>query len=198
MTGLILASGSRVRATLLRQAGLDFDIRPASVDEDEVKHSLRAEGATPQRAAEALAELKAKRVSEPGDMSFVIGCDQMLSCGDAWFDKPVDRAAARRQLLALRGRTHYLHAAVAVARGNGIVWRHTQSAGLRMRNFSEEFLDAYLAQTGDAILSSVGGYQLESLGVQLFESIEGDYFTILGLPLLALLDFLRANKVMRA
>jgi len=194
---IILASASRVRAGLLRQAGLEFDVKPPHVDEDEIKLSLRAEKAPPQQVAEALAELKARRVSDPGDQSFVIGCDQMLACGDDWFDKPTDLATARRQLLALRGRTHHLHAAVAVARGGGIVWRHRQSAALTMRSFSEAFLDAYLAQAGAAVLTSVGGYQLESLGVQLFERIEGDYFTILGLPLLPLLDFFRANNLMR-
>ncbi|WP_298725089.1 Maf family protein [uncultured Ferrovibrio sp.] len=195
---IILASASASRAALLRSAGLEFDVQPARVDEEEIKLALRAEGATPQRAAEALAELKAHRVSPKTGEDFVIAADQMLVCEDRWYDKPRDIGEAREHLLSLRGKNHDLISAVVLARGGSIIWRHVDIATLTMRNFSEDFLDAYLAQAGEAVLHSVGCYQLEGLGVQLFSRIRGDFFTILGLPLLPLLDILRENKVLRA
>lgn len=195
---LVLASASPARAAMLRNAGLDVEIRPARVDEDEIKLSLKAEGAPPERVAETLAELKMRRASIIGDRSFVIGCDQMLACDGAWFDKPADIAAARTQLRSLRGKTHHLHSAITVGRDGGVVWHHVETARMTMRHFSDDFLEAYLAQAGDSILASVGAYRLEDIGVQLFSRIQGDYFTILGLPLLPLLDFLRANNEVRA
>jgi septum formation protein len=195
---LILASASPSRAAMLRSAGLEFSVQPARVDESEIKLALRAEGAAPSDAAMALAELKAQRVSPSADGDFVIAADQMLVCDGRWYDKPESLPAAREQLLALRGRTHELVSAVVLARGGGIIWRHVDVARMVMRNFSEDFLDAYLAQAGDGVLSSVGAYQLEGLGVQLFSRIQGDFFTILGLPLLPLLDILRENRVLRA
>jgi len=194
---LILASASAARATMLRQAGLDFDVVPARIDETEIKRGLQAEGAGPREAAEALAELKARRGTPPSDPSFVIAADQMLACEGRWYDKPAGPAAAREQLRALRGRTHDLVSAVVVARNGGIIWRHIDTARMTMRDFSDAFLDAYLAQAGDSVLQSVGCYQLEGLGVQLFSRIQGDFFTILGLPLLPLLDFLRGHQVLR-
>ena len=194
---IILASASPARAAVLRNAGLEFDIRPARVDEEEIKLSLKAEGAPPERVAETLAELKMRRGSVPGDRSFVIGCDQMLACDGEWFDKPEDMAAARMQLRRLRGKTHQLHAAICVGRDGGVIWHHMETARLTMRDFSDDFLEAYLVQAGDGILASVGAYRLEDIGVQLFSRIQGDYFTILGLPLLPLLDFLRNNSVVR-
>ncbi|WP_341704218.1 Maf family protein [Ferrovibrio sp.] len=195
---LILASASSARAAMLRQAGLDFAVQPARIDEAEIKRALQAEGAGPREAAEALAELKARRgTPATGDDSFVIAADQMLACEGRWFDKPADMAEARTQLQALRGRTHDLVSAVVVARSGTIIWRHIDGARLTMRAFSDGFLDAYLAQAGDAVLQSVGCYQLEGLGVQLFSRIQGDFFTILGLPLLPLLDFLRHHQVLR-
>jgi septum formation protein len=195
---LILASASAARANMLRQAGLDFAVVPARIDEVEIKRSLQADGASARHAAEALAELKARRATPPGDDSFVIGADQMLACEGRWYDKPADLAEARAQLLALRGKTHELVSAVVLMRNGGAIWRHAETARLTMRDFSDGFLDAYLAQAGDAVLHSVGCYQLEGLGVQLFSRIEGDFFTILGLPLLPLLDMLRNHQLVRA
>ena len=154
---------------------------------------MAAETRNPARVAEVLAELKAVRVSTRRPGALVIGADQMLDCDGAWFDKPADRDAARAQLLALRHKTHRLTSSVVAVRDGRRVWHHTESAKLTMRNFSEGFLDRYLEQAGAAVLSSVGAYQLEGLGAQLFLQVEGDFFTILGLPLLALMDFLREN-----
>jgi len=195
---LILASSSAIRAAMLRAAGLDFRVIPSRVDEDEIKLGLKAEGASIRDAATALAELKAHRVSqaEPGD--FVIAADSMLACDGRWYDKPADTAEARAHLQSLRGKTHELVSAVVVARGGSVIWRHVDAAKLTMRDFSDGFLDAYLAQAGEAVLHSVGCYQLEGLGAQLFAKIQGSHFTILGLPLLPLLDVLRENKVLRA
>ncbi|WP_341914007.1 Maf family protein [Ferrovibrio terrae] len=195
---LVLASASASRAAMLRAAGLDFDIVPARIDEEEIKHSLKAEGASVRDAAIALAELKAHRVSHGTSQDFVIAADSMLDCGGTWYDKPATPAAARDQLLRLRGKTHELVSAVVLARGGSVIWRHAESAKLTMRDFSDAFLDAYLAQAGDAVLYSVGCYQLEGRGVQLFSRIQGDFFSILGLPMLPLLDILRENKVLRS
>ncbi len=199
---LILASASAARRHMLEAAGLEVETIPAHIDEEEIKLALHAEQAPARQAAEALAELKARRVghiaAQQGDQRFIIAADQMLVCENEWFDKPADLAAARRQLQRLRGKPHQLVSAVVVARAGGIVWRHIDTATLTMRDFSDDFLDAYLAQAGAAVLGSVGAYQLEGLGVQLFSRIQGDYFTILGLPLLPLLTFLRDNRVLRS
>lgn len=195
---LVLASASATRAAMLRAAGLDFRVLPARVDEEEIKHGLKAEGADIRAAATALAELKAHRVSQTEPQDFIIAADSMLACESRWYDKPQTVAEARDHLLSLRGKTHELVSAVVLARGGSVIWRHADAARLTMRNFSDGFLDAYLAQAGDAVLSSVGCYQLEGLGAQLFSKIQGDHFTILGLPLLPLLDILRENKVLRA
>ncbi|HVO14411.1 MAG TPA: Maf family protein [Alphaproteobacteria bacterium] len=194
-TPLILASGSAVRARLLSEAGVAFRREVAAVDEAQVKAALKAEGADATMAAETLAELKAQRVSRRHPDALVIGADQILDCGGTWFDKAVDQAAARATLLALRGRSHLLLSSVAVVRGGDRLWHRNERAALLMREFSDDFLDAYLAAAGDSALQSVGAYQLEGLGAQLFARIDGDYFTILGLPLLPLLDFLRNHGV---
>src|SRR5690606_33411148 len=163
---LVLASASASRAALLRRAGLEFDIRPARIDEQEIRLSLKAERASARQAAEALAELKAQRAARTDDgESFIIAADQMLVCDGIWYDKPADVAQARRQLQALRGKTHDLTSAVVLARGGSIIWRHVDVAKMTMRDFSDGFLDAYLAQAGDAVLGSVGCYRLEGLGV---------------------------------
>lgn len=195
---LILASASASRAAMLRQAGLEFEIRPARIDEEEIKLSMKSDGVSLRDVATALAELKAHRISTAEPQDFVIAADSMLACDGRWYDKPADMAAAREQLLSLRGKTHELVTAVALARGGSVIWRQIEAARLTMRKFSDAFVDAYLAQAGDAVLSSVGCYQLEGLGAQLFSRIQGDYFAILGLPLLPLLDILRENKVLRA
>ncbi len=190
---IVLASGSAARARMLEEAGVGFTVEVAAVDERAVKDSLAAETRNPARVAEVLAELKAVRVSARYPGALVIGADQMLDCDGAWFDKPAGREEARDQLLALRHKTHRLTSAVVAVRDGRRVWHHTEAAKLTMRNFSEAFLDRYLEQAGEAVLSSVGAYQLEGLGAQLFLAVEGDFFTILGLPLLALMDFLREN-----
>ncbi len=195
---LILASASSSRATMLRNAGLDFDIRPARVDEEEIKLSLKADGASLRDAATALAELKAHRISAAEPADFIIAADSMVACDGRWYDKPRDIEEARAHLQCLRGKTHELVSAVALARGGSVIWRHAETAKLTMREFSDAFLEAYLAQAGETVLSCVGCYQLEGLGAQLFSRIQGDHFTILGLPLLPLLDILRENKVLRS
>ena len=192
---LILASASKSRATLLRAAGVAVEIIPAHTDEDSVKASLKAEDATAAQCAETLAELKAVQVSQRHDNALVIGADQMLECDGAWFDKPTDMAGARDHLVNLRGKTHALPTAVAVALNGARIWHHVAVPRLTMRPFSDAFIDGYLALAGPAVLTSVGAYQLEGPGAQLFSRIDGDFFTILGLPLLELLAFLREHDV---
>jgi septum formation protein len=187
---LVLASKSASRAAVLRGAGLVFEQITAGVDEESIKASLRVEGASCAKQADILAETKALKVSisHPG---VILGADQMLDLEGEAFDKPADRDEAREHLKKLRGKTHILQTAIVACVEGVAVWRHLAQPKLRMRNFSDEFLEAYLDQTLPDILSSVGGYQLEGRGSQLFERIEGDYFSILGLPLLPLLQWLR-------
>jgi septum formation protein len=197
---VVLASASAARRKLLADAGLELDAMPAAVDEEEIKLALKAEGASAIQVAETLAELKARRVSErltgAGPQGpLVIGADQMLDCEGAWFDKPADLAAARAQLLALSGKTHTLETAVCLVRDGGRIWHQNARARLTMRPFDGEFVDRYLETVGRAALTSVGAYQLEGPGVQLFAQVQGDFFTVLGLPLLPLLEVLRANGV---
>jgi len=188
---IILASASQTRRGLLARAGLQVEAVAPSVDEQEMKAAFQAEQAPVEACAEALAELKAMRVSQrhPGDL--VIGADQMLECNGVWFDKPADADHARAHLQALRGRPHRLATAAVVALNGSRIWGTVEMARLTMRPFSDSFLDRYLSEAGPAVLGSVGAYQLEGLGAQLFAKIEGDFFTILGLPLLPLLGFLR-------
>jgi septum formation protein len=199
MSGLavILASKSSARRAVLEGAGVPFEAAVAGVDEDAVKTELLAKHASPKAIAEALAEKKALRISEvrPG---LVIGADQTLEFEGGLYDKVDTLAAARERLQLLRGRPHLLHSAVVVARDGATIWRETVSATLTMREFSDGFVEAYLAEEGDAALGSVGCYRLEGMGAQLFARIEGDYFTILGLPLLGLLDLLRQQEVLSA
>lgn len=191
---LVLASQSAARAALLDAAGLRFDARPARLDEAAVKQACRAEGADAAETALTLAALKAQRIRDPH--ALVIGADQILVCGDAWFDKPADLGGARDQLRTLRGRTHRLVTAVACLRDGQEVWRHVAEPRLRMRGFSDAFLEHYLAAEGEAILSCVGAYRLEGLGVHLFDDVQGEHAAILGLPLLPLLGFLRQHGVL--
>lgn len=192
---LILASSSIVRARLLRDAGLDFAIEPARIDEEAIKESMLGEGVKPRDIADALAELKALRVSGRHGDAFVIGADQILVCEDRLFNKPRDRAEARDHLSFLSGKRHDLITAAVIARTGAAIWRRVDTVRLTMRTLSESFIDDYLDRAGDDVLESVGCYRLEGLGVQLFQRIEGDYFTVLGLSLLAVLDFLRLHKV---
>lgn len=198
VAAVVLASASVTRAKILRRAGVNFAVDAAAVDEDEIKRLLHAEGAEAIHAAEALAELKATRVSERHANALVIGADQILECDGTWFDKPADLAAARRDLEALRGRTHWQATSVCVVKNGAPLWLHSDRARLVMRDFSDDFLGEYLAAAGDDILGCVGAYQIEGIGAQLFASIEGDYFSILGLPLLPLLDALRGHGAVTA
>lgn len=186
---VILASTSPIRQTVLRHAGVSFSACPPLTDETQLRKTLGP--AKPEDIAAALAEAKACSISERGASELVIGADQVLALAGAIFDKPRDLAEARVHLLALRGKTHELHSALACARGGKIIWRCTKTARLTMRFFSEAFIDSYLTRMGGEATRSVGAYKLEGEGIQLFERIEGDYFTILGLPLLPLLAFLR-------
>jgi septum formation protein len=195
---LVLASGSATRARLLLDAGVSVTMDPASLDESEIAASFRAERRDPAACAEALAEAKAVTVSTRHGEALVIGADQILDCGGTWFEKPADRQQARTQLMALRGKRHRLISAVCVARNGAPIWQTVDRAELEMRSFSDAFLDAYLAAAGAEVLDSVGAYRLEGLGAQLFARVEGDYFTILGLPLLPLLDFLRGRGALAA
>jgi septum formation protein len=192
---LALASASVSRARLLEAAGLTVLCEPSRIDEDEIKAAFRASGAGAEACATALAEAKALRVSGRRPGVLVIGADQMLVCEGRWFDKPADRREARAHLLSLRGRAHELVTAACVARDGAVLWRVLERPRLVMRRFSDAFAEAYLDAVGDAALASVGAYQLEGRGVQLFAAVEGDFFAILGLPLLPLLDFLRGHGV---
>lgn len=195
---VILASGSKTRHHMLTNAGLTVETNPPRVDEAEVKAALYAEGASAGDCAEALAELKALRIARRAPEALVIGADQMLVCEGQWFDKPVDREAARKTLLQLRGKTHQLVTCVVIAHEGRRIWHHLETADLSMRQFSDHFLEGYLDAVGDRALESVGAYQLESVGAQLFNRVKGDHFTILGLPLLPLLDFLRSWNVVNS
>lgn len=197
MTKIVLASASASRIGLLRNAGIAFTARPAAIDERAVEASLVAAGAAPEEIAAALAEAKALKVAGEVPDALVVGADQVLSADSGSWHKPADMAEARNQLLALAGRTHLLHTAVAVARAGAVGWRHGETARMTMREMSADAVDAYLAEVGEAALTSVGGYQIEGHGIRLFDAIDGDYFAILGLPLLPLLGFLRAAGAVR-
>lgn len=186
---VILASTSPIRQNVLKHAGVKFTVRPPLADEAQLKEALGL--AKPADTAMALAEAKARSISGPESLDLVIGADQVLELDGTVFDKPRDLAQARTQLSALRGKTHELHSALACARGGEIIWRCARTARLTMRSFSQAFLDSYLARMDVEATRSVGAYQLEGEGIQLFEKVEGDYFSILGLPLLPLLALLR-------
>jgi septum formation protein len=197
MAKIILASTSPTRIGLLNAAGIPFEAVPPGVDERAVEAPLVAGGAGAGEIAAALAAAKALAVSRRSPEACVIGADQTLSCDGRQWHKPKDRAEAREQLLALSGRTHELHAGLAGARGGTVVWRHLDTARLTMRALSPNFVDGYLAAIGEAALGTVGAYSVEGRGIQLFERIEGSHFTILGLTMLPLLAWLRAEGVVR-
>ena len=192
---LILASGSAARAAMLANAGVPHEIRVADVDEDAAKRRLLAECADVRAVAEALAELKAMHVSMNSSDALVLGADQVLAFEGSLLSKAKSMGEARDVLLQLRGKTHELLSAAALAKAGAMVWKHVGRAVLHMRNFSDKFLDEYLASEGEDLLKGVGCYRIEGSGVQLFERIEGDNFTIMGLPLLPLLAALREQGV---
>ena len=189
---IILASKSAARRAVLDGAGVPYEATVAGVDEESVKASLLAEGHGPRDIADALAELKAIRVSR-NKLGFVIGSDQTLDLDGTLYDKADDIDAARERLKLLRGKTHRLHSAVVVAKEGAPIWREVVTASLTMRDFSDAFLEDYLKSEGPHALGSVGCYRLEGPGSQLFSRIEGDYFAILGLPLMGLMDLLRRH-----
>ncbi|KQW27827.1 septum formation inhibitor Maf [Rhizobium sp. Root274] len=197
-TSLILASASSARRSLLANAGLDHIAGAAQVDERQVEHEVPEAERTPSSIAIHLAIAKARTVSMRHPLSIVIGCDQTMSLGSELFHKAPDLLAAKQTLQVLRGKTHHLNSAICLVRNGEVLWNHLSVATMRMRHFSDEFLDAYLERNGSRVLGSVGCYQLEGEGIQLFEAIEGDYFTILGLPMLPLLEELRKLGVNHA
>lgn len=201
MTHVVLASGSKARAAMLQSAGVPFTVSPARVDESEVKLSLQAEGASAADVAEVLAEIKAMQVSRRHPGALVIGADQMLEAPDGqggvrWLDKARSQDEARDILRSLRGHTHRLISCAVVVRDGQRLWHHMDQAQMTMRPFSDDFLEQYLSALGEAALETVGGYHLEGLGAQLFSRMDGGFFTILGMPLLPLLGFLRAHGVL--
>jgi septum formation protein len=197
---LVLASSSATRRALLTRAGLAFEALPAAVDEAALKEACQAETIPAEDAAIILAEAKAERIARRVPDALVIGGDQLLVCKmedgtERWFDKPTDMAAARRQLQALRGKTHRLVTATVAWRNGARIWQDVTTPRLTMRDVSDAFLDAYLAAEGEVLLGSVGAYRLEAMGVHLFSRVEGEHSAILGLPLIPLLGFLRQHGV---
>ncbi len=196
---LILASASKSRARILEAAGLAFIVEPPGLDEAVMRQAVSGERVlAPHDVAEVLARAKAEAVSDLAPKAYVIGGDQVLALGATILSKPENMEAARRQLLDLSGKSHTLHTAVVVATNGETIWAETTVATLTMRKLTPEFIGRYLASAGDEVLDSVGAYQIESIGVQLFEKINGDYFSILGLPLIPLLDTLRREGVVES
>ncbi len=193
---LVLASKSAIRHALLRDAGVPVEVQPADIDERTIEQRSPVRDAS--ELAALLAREKARTIAARLPGRLVLGADQTLALGERRFSKPADRAGARAQLAALRGRTHELHTAVALVRESTMVFEHREVARLTMRAFSDSFLESYLDAVGAAVTASVGGYQLERIGIQLFERVEGEHFVILGLPLVALLQYLRQARWLAA
>ncbi len=194
---LVLASGSGTRGRLLEVAGVPFRQVPPAVDESEIKESLKVEGVDAMEAAEALAEVKARQISLREPAALVVGADQMLDCEGHWFDKPADAARVADHLRRLAGRRHRLSTAAVICLAGERIWHRRSEAWLTMRRMTPAFINDYVARFGERAKESVGAYQLEAEGVQLFTAVEGDHFTIQGLPLLPLLDFLRDRGILQ-
>lgn len=189
---VILASGSAIRRKLMTEAGLNFEVITKPVDEAAIKESMLAESARLRDIADALAEAKSMRVSRV-ESGLVIGADQIMVMDNKLFDKPKDMNEARERLKLMRGKTHYLMGAVVICENGNPVWRHMAKTKLTMRDFSDEFLEDYLVKEGELVTKSVGAYRFEGLGSQLFSHVEGDFFSILGLSLLPVMDYLRVR-----
>ena len=194
---LVLASGSRVRADLLTQSCVPFRVQVARVDEEMVKDSLVSEHIPPRDIADALADLKAQRISNKAPSAFVLGCDQILETSGKLLAKPMSPNDLKLQLIGLRGQTHRLHSAAVIYQSGQPIWRFVGTVTLKMRVFSDSYLDAYIAANWSTVRHCVGGYALEAEGIRLFSKIEGDYFTVLGLPLLEVLAFLTERGVLQ-
>jgi septum formation protein len=192
---LVLASKSFARRSMLSAAGIPFEIIPAPIDERAIERTMGV-NRDPDELALLLSWEKANAVSMKVAARLVVGADQTLALGSRGFTKPANRDAARDQLKALRGHSHTLHSAVTLVKDGSVLFKVVDTARLRMRAFSDQFLEDYLDAAGPSVTESVGAYQLEKLGIHLFERVEGDYFTILGMPLLPLLDFLRREKIL--
>ncbi len=192
---IVLASGSVIRAQLLRNAGVPFSVQIARVDEDTAKRALMAEGAPPRDVADALAEMKARKISDKVPGTMVLGCDQVLDFEGQMLSKPETPEEALAQLKAMRGKRHMLLSAAVIYQDGEPIWRHVGQVRLRMRASSDAYLRDYLARNWDSIRHAVGAYKLEEEGVRLFATIDGDYFNVLGMPLLELLNFLAVKGV---
>ncbi|MEL6125446.1 MAG: Maf family protein [Pseudomonadota bacterium] len=196
MTSIILASGSSIRRDMLQNAGLDVEVQPARVDEASIKSAMLAEDAPPRDIADKLAELKSLRISQKNPEALVLGADQVLVHAKRLFDKPEDLSEAREHLELLSGQAHELLSAAVISENGKPVWRHIGRAQMIMRPLSAPFINAYLAAEREGVLETVGCYKLEGRGAQLFSRVQGDYFSVLGLPLLEILGFLRARGVL--
>jgi len=192
---VILASNSDIRRSLLSSACVKFDVIPARVDEDVVKESMLADGASPRDIADALAELKARKISEKHPEAMVIGCDQLLDFEGSVINKSCSKEELQAQLFEMRGKRHDLLSAVVICEAGKPVWRHCGKVRMTMRTITDSYLDDYIERNWDSVRDSVGGYKLEEEGVRLFANINGDYFTVLGLPLVELLFYLGLRGV---
>lgn len=195
MSKIILASGSAARQSMLKNAGLEFNITPADIDEEKIISTLQETGASASNIALTLAQEKARAISLQNNEAYVIGSDQLLSMDDVFFSKAKNRAEARQRLESFAGNEHFLTSAVCVMKGGQDIWHKVDAAALQMKPLSAQALDKYIEIAGDTLTHCVGCYALEGAGIRLFRSIRGDYFTILGMPLLPLLNFLEGEGV---